>query len=66
MGEEFKNENSEEAEDSGEDGEEEIDDIGDVFFGVKQENLHVLGVIPKVTAFGIDVVGGGKESEAKY
>ena len=41
MGEESKNENSEETEDSGEDREEEIDDIGDVFFGVKQENLHV-------------------------
>ena len=41
MGEESKNENSEEAEDNGEDWEEEIDDMGDVFFGVKQENLHV-------------------------
>ena len=41
MGEEFKNENSEEAEDNGEDREEETDDIGNVFFGVKQENLHV-------------------------
>ena len=41
MEEESKNDNSEETEDNGEDWEEEIDDIGDVFFGVKQENLHV-------------------------
>ena len=40
-GEEFKNENSKEVEDNREDGDEEINDIGDVFFRVKQENLHV-------------------------
>ena len=36
-----KKENSEEREEDNEDGEEESEDMRDVFFGIKQINLHV-------------------------
>ena len=42
-GEERRKESSCEEGDEGEEGEEEIEDMGNIFFGVKQENLHVLG-----------------------
>ena len=41
IGKECRNETSKEGEGEGKEGEEEIEDIRDVFFGIKQENLHV-------------------------
>ena len=42
-GKECKNESSNEGGDEGEEGEEEVKDMRGVFFGIKQENLHVQG-----------------------
>ena len=41
IGKECKNESSDEDGDEGKEGEEEVEDMGCVFFGIKQENLHV-------------------------
>ena len=43
IGKERKNESSNVGGDEGEEREEEIEDMRGVFFGVKQENLHVRG-----------------------
>ena len=42
-GKEHKKEILGEEGDEGEEGEEEVEDMGNVFFGVKQENFHVSG-----------------------
>ena len=36
-----------------------------VVFEVKQENLHVLGVVTKISTFGVDIVGGGEEGDTE-
>ena len=43
IGKDFKNKVSEEGGDEGEEGEEEIEDMRNIFFRIKQENLHVPG-----------------------
>ena len=50
-GDECRKEISDEGGDEGEEGEEEVKDMGGVFFGIKQENLHVSGDI----LLGIDI-----------
>ena len=41
MGVDSKKEKSEERDEDNEDGEEESEDMGNVFFRIKQKNLHV-------------------------